>query len=58
MRGGPHVELVVLARRDEPVAARGELEGQDAALVLLELVLLRDGRVHVEQLYVTRLHPG
>ena len=57
MGSSPHVQLVILASGDEPVAPARELEGEDTALVLLQLVLLSDGGVHVEQLYITRLHP-
>ena len=48
VRGGPHVELIVLAGRDKPITSRGELQGQDTGLVFLELVLLRDGCVDVK----------
>merc|ERR1719319_685712 len=50
----PGVEEVVLARGDEPLAAVSELEGEDAALVEVELVLV--GLVAVEHLHVRVLH--
>ena len=39
----PGVEQVVLAGGDEPLATVGKLEGEDAALVEVELVLVRLG---------------
>jgi len=51
----PGVEQVVLAGGDEPLATVGKLEGEDTALVEVELVLVR--LVAVEHLHVRVLHP-
>lgn len=50
----PGIQEVVLASADEPLAAVGELEGEDTALVEVELVLVR--LTAVEYLHITALH--
>lgn len=50
----PGIQEVVLASADEPLAAVGELEGEDTALVEVELVLV--WLTAVEYLHITALH--
>ena len=50
----PRVQVVVLARRDEPLARVGELEREHAALVQVQLVLV--GLARVQHLDVAALH--
>lgn len=50
----PGVQEVVFASADEPLATVGEFEGQDTALVEVELVLVR--LAAVEHLHITALH--
>jgi len=41
VRGPPRVEKVVLAGADEPLAAVGKLQRQDATLMEVKLILVR-----------------
>lgn len=54
IRSPPGIQEVVLAGADKPLAAVGEFEGQDTALVEVELVLVR--LTAVEHLHITALH--
>lgn len=56
VRGPPGIQEVVLAGGDKPLATVGELEGQDTALVQMQLVLVRF--TAVEDLHIATLHSG
>jgi len=54
VRRAPGVEQVVFAGADKPLSAVGELEGQDAAVVQMKLVLV--GLGVMQHLHVAVLH--
>ena len=54
IRRPPRVEEVVFSGADEPLATVGEFERQHAALVKVELVLVR--LVVMQNFYITALH--
>lgn len=54
VRSPPGIQEIVFARRDEPLARRGEFQRQHARLVQVQLVLVRFQRV--EHLHHPTLH--
>ena len=55
VRSTPRIQQVVLSRADEPLSTVGELEGENAAVVEVQLVLVGFGMV--QHFHVAALHP-